>query len=105
SISDSRRGRAIELLRAIGFAVEPALPQPSADASLRLVWIDSDRLHCGGRAGSLPTREPLLIGGRIASLGNVVPLEVGEIRWARIVVRRVLWRPCCRLARSASRSV
>ena len=49
---DSRKVRAIELLRAIGFAVEPALP--SADADLRLVWIDSDRLHCGGRAGLLP---------------------------------------------------
>ena len=52
NIIDSRKVRAIELLRAIGFAVEPALP--SADADLRLVWIDSDRLHCGGRAGLLP---------------------------------------------------
>ena len=49
NIIDSRKVRAIELLRAIGFAVEPALP--SADADLRLVWIDSDRLHYGGRAG------------------------------------------------------
>jgi hypothetical protein len=54
NIIDSRKVRALELLRAIGFAVEPALPQPSADASLRLVWIDSDLLHCGGRAGLLP---------------------------------------------------
>ena len=42
------------VLRAIGFAVEPAVPEPSADADLRLVWIDSDRLHCGGRASLLP---------------------------------------------------
>ena len=41
-------------VRAIGFAVEPAVPEPSADADLRLVWIDSDRLHCGGRASLLP---------------------------------------------------
>ena len=51
---DSRKVRAIELLRAIGFAVEPALPQPAADGDVHLVWIDSDRLHCGGRAGLLP---------------------------------------------------
>jgi len=54
NIIDSRKVRAIELLRAIGFAVEPAVPEPSADADLRLVWIDSDRLHCGGRASLLP---------------------------------------------------
>jgi hypothetical protein len=54
NIIDSRKVRAIELLRAIGFAVEPALPEPSADSDLRLVWIDSDRLHCGGRASLLP---------------------------------------------------
>jgi len=51
---DSRKVRTIELLRAIGFAVEPALPQPSIDADLRLVWIDSNRLHGGGRAGLRP---------------------------------------------------
>ena len=51
---DSRKVRAIELLRAVGFAVEPALPQPSAEADLHLVWIDSNRLHGGGRAGLLP---------------------------------------------------
>src|SRR5437660_1688162 len=54
NIIDSRKVRAIELLRAIGFAVEPTLPEPSADSDLRLVWIDSDRLHCGGRASLLP---------------------------------------------------
>ncbi|HEY6714865.1 MAG TPA: hypothetical protein VI232_00850 [Reyranella sp.] len=52
NIIDSRKVRIIELLRAVGFAVEPALPP--ADAGRRLVWIDSDRLHCGGRAGLLP---------------------------------------------------
>jgi hypothetical protein len=51
---DTRKVRAIELLRAIGFAVEPAVPQPSADVDLCRVWIDSDRLHGGGRAGLLP---------------------------------------------------
>jgi hypothetical protein len=51
---DSRKVRAIELLRAVGFAVEPALPQLSAEADLHLVWIDSNRLHGGGRAGLLP---------------------------------------------------
>jgi hypothetical protein len=54
NIIDSRKVRAIELLRAIGFAVEPAVPEPSVDSDLRLVWIDSDRLHCGGRASLLP---------------------------------------------------
>ena len=44
----------IRLLRAIGFAVEPALPQPATDGDVHLVWIDSNRLHCGGRAGLLP---------------------------------------------------
>ena len=51
---DSRKVRAIELLRAIGFVVERAPIRLSADADLRLVWIDSDRLHHGGRAGLLP---------------------------------------------------
>jgi hypothetical protein len=51
---DSRKVRAIELLRGIGFAVEPALPQPATDGDVHLVWIDSNRLHCGGRAGLLP---------------------------------------------------
>jgi hypothetical protein len=54
NVIDSRKVRAIELLRAVGFAVEPALPQPSAEADLHLVWIDSNRLHGGGRAGLLP---------------------------------------------------
>jgi len=51
---DSRKVRAIDLLRSIGFAVEPALPEPAAEADLHRVWIDSDRLHPGGRRGLLP---------------------------------------------------
>jgi hypothetical protein len=51
---DVRKVRALELLRAIGFAIEPAPPQPSADAGLHLVWIDSHRLHGGGRVSLLP---------------------------------------------------
>lgn len=51
---DSRKLRAIAMLRSIGFAVEPALPQPGADGDLHRVWIDSDRLHASGRAGMLP---------------------------------------------------
>jgi hypothetical protein len=51
---DSRKVRAIELLRSIGFAVEPAIPRPSADADFHRVWIDSDRLLMGRTAGSLP---------------------------------------------------
>ena len=51
---DSRKVRAIELLRSIGFAVEPAIPRPAADADFHRVWIDSDRLMIGGRACNLP---------------------------------------------------
>ena len=54
NLVDSRKVRALELLRAIGFAIEPAVPQPSPDIDLCRVWIDSDRLHRGGRAGRLP---------------------------------------------------
>lgn len=54
NLIDARKVRAIELLRGIGFAIEPALPQPLADADVHLVWIDSNRLHGGGRAGLLP---------------------------------------------------
>lgn len=50
---DSRKVRAIELLRSIGFAVEPAVPRPSADADFHRVWIDSDRL-VGNAASTLP---------------------------------------------------
>ena len=51
---DSRKVRAIELLRSIGFAVEPAIPRLAADADFHRVWIDSDRLMMGGRACNLP---------------------------------------------------
>ena len=51
---DSRKARAIELLRSIGFAVEPAIPRPATDADVHRVWIDSDRLLQGGRASHLP---------------------------------------------------
>jgi hypothetical protein len=51
---DSRKVRAIELLRSIGFTVEPAVPRPTADANFHRVWIDSDRLLVGGAACNLP---------------------------------------------------
>jgi hypothetical protein len=51
---DSRKVRAIELLRSIGFAVEPAIPRPATDADFHRVWIDSDRLLQGGAASQLP---------------------------------------------------
>jgi ribosomal protein S18 acetylase RimI-like enzyme len=51
---DARKVRAIELLRSIGFTVEPAIPRPAADANFHRVWIDSDRLMIGGRAYNLP---------------------------------------------------
>jgi hypothetical protein len=51
---DARKVRAIDLLRSIGFAVEPAVPQPAADADFHRVWIDSDRLLMGGATSRLP---------------------------------------------------
>ena len=51
---DSRKVRAIELLRSIGFAVEPAIPRSAADADFHRVWIDSDRLMIGSTACNLP---------------------------------------------------
>lgn len=51
---DSRKVRAIELLRSIGFAVEPAIPRPATDADFHRVWIDSDRLLISGAANQLP---------------------------------------------------
>lgn len=51
---DSRKVRAIELLRSIGFAVEPAVPRPADDADFHRVWIDSDRLMIGRAACNLP---------------------------------------------------
>ena len=51
---DSRKVRAIAMLRSLGFAIEPAVPQPAFDGDLHHVWIDSDRLHGGRSAGMLP---------------------------------------------------
>jgi hypothetical protein len=51
---DPRKVRAIAMLRSIGFAIEPAAPQPPANARLHRVWIDSDRLNFGCRSGTLP---------------------------------------------------
>ena len=52
---DSRKVRAIAMLRSLGFAVEPAATDAAShEAGLHLVWIDSDRLHAGLRAGLLP---------------------------------------------------
>lgn len=51
---DSRKLRAIDLLRSIGFAVEPAVPRFGPDADFHRVWIDSDRLQMGGRTDQLP---------------------------------------------------
>ena len=51
---DSRKVKAIELLRSIGFAIEPAIPRLADDADFHRVWIDSDRLLAGARIGRLP---------------------------------------------------
>ena len=51
---DSRKLRAIELLRSIGFTIEPAVPQPAADGDFHRVWIDADRLLMGGTTSQLP---------------------------------------------------
>ena len=55
---DSRKVRAIELLRSIGFAIEPAIPRPADDADFHRVWIDSDRLQIGGRVSRLAQLTP-----------------------------------------------
>ena len=54
NLIDSRKVRAIELLRAIGFAVEPAERRTADKPGFHRVWIDSDRLQPGGRFGILP---------------------------------------------------
>jgi hypothetical protein len=41
---DARKVRALDLLRSMGFAVEPAIPRASEDSVVHRVWIDSDRL-------------------------------------------------------------
>jgi hypothetical protein len=48
---DSRKIRAIDLLRSIGFAVDPKLHRQSEGADFHRVWIDSVRLQ-GGNAVS-----------------------------------------------------
>ena len=51
---DSRKVGAIELLRSIGFTIEPAILRPADDTDFHRVWIDSDRLQMGTRLGRLP---------------------------------------------------
>jgi hypothetical protein len=51
---DTRKLRALELLRSIGFTVEPAVSRLAADAGFHRVWIDSDRLLIGGASSLLP---------------------------------------------------
>lgn len=54
NLVDSRKVRAIELLRSIGFAVEPAIPKLAEDGDFHRVWIDSDRLLIGTATSRLP---------------------------------------------------
>ena len=54
NLVDSRKVRAIELLRSIGFAVEPAVPRAAEDGDFHRVWIDSDRLLMGTASCRLP---------------------------------------------------
>lgn len=55
NLIDSRKVRAIAMLRALGFAVEPAAANAAMqDGSFHLIWIDANRLHSGQRAGVLP---------------------------------------------------
>ena len=42
---DARKDRALELLRSIGFTVEPGVRQADSDKTLHHVWIDSDSLR------------------------------------------------------------
>lgn len=51
---DSRKVRAIDLLRSIGFTVEPAVPRIADDVDFHRVWIDSDRLQPGSPVSRLP---------------------------------------------------
>jgi hypothetical protein len=51
---DSRKVRAIAMLRSLGFTIEPALPQPTCDGDLHRAWIDSERLNCGSPSTMLP---------------------------------------------------
>jgi hypothetical protein len=51
---DARKVRAIAMLRSIGFEIEPAVPQPTCEADVHRVWIDSDRLVGGTPSTLLP---------------------------------------------------
>jgi len=51
---DSRKVRAIAMLRSIGFEIEPAVPQPALEADVHRVWIDSDHLVGGTPSTLLP---------------------------------------------------
>jgi len=51
---DARKVRAIELLRSIGFTVEPAKVCSDDDTDFHCAWIDSDRLHLPGSRSYLP---------------------------------------------------
>lgn len=44
---DVRKVRAVDLLRSIGFAIEPAGRQVQADGDFHRAWIDTDRLRVG----------------------------------------------------------
>jgi hypothetical protein len=54
NLVDTRKVRAIALLRSIGFAVEPAIARMTADGDFHRVWIDSDRLLPGTASSRLP---------------------------------------------------
>jgi hypothetical protein len=51
---DSRKVRAIAMLRSLGFEIEPAEPRLAYEADVHRVWIDSERLIGGTSATALP---------------------------------------------------
>ena len=51
---NSRKVRAIAMLRSLGFEVEPALPQTASEGDMHRVWIDSDRLNGNTSLAMLP---------------------------------------------------
>src|SRR5262249_4416227 len=68
---DSRKVRAIAMLRSLGFAIEPAMPQPACDGDLHRVWANHDRLHGGPNPGFRPNGLALFFCERIVSRANV----------------------------------
>ena len=50
---DSRKLRAIGLLRSVGFAVDPAIHRVTEAADFHRVWLDSDRLQRGNTVSRL----------------------------------------------------